>query len=360
MLGELRVELAGGAAYPVSLVGPGAADVAGWVRAVAPAGRLIVVADSNVAPLYGRALSEALTAAGRESRLLVFEAGEASKSARVVASLWEGAFEGPVDRGDVVVGVGGGVAGDLAGFVAATLMRGVRFVAVATSTVAMSDAAIGGKTGINLPRGKNLVGAFHHPVGVGLWVSALTTLPERERRGGIAEVVKSAVIAGESEVAALEASSAALAAGEPQALAAAVAMAAGVKCAIVGRDPTEKGERALLNFGHTFGHAIEHASGYGEWTHGEAVAAGMMCALRYGVAQGLTPPDLVGRIERLLATQKLPTVPPSLSLSEWIEPITRDKKRSGSNVKLILCRRLGRCEIVPTPIDEFVAWLGTL
>ena len=347
----------GAAVTPIEVVRGGEAVVAEAVVAHRPAGRLLVVTDSHVRDAYAAPLVTTLVARGRSARLLCVAAGEASKSPAVLAGLWEEALAAPLDRGDAVIAVGGGVVGDLAGFLAATLLRGIAVVQVPTTVLAMADASIGGKTGINVSVGKNLVGAFHQPVAVLQWLDALSTLDDREYRSGLAEVVKSALIDGEEALAGLEAAAARLVARDGDALLQAIAMAARLKAGVVSRDVHEHGERALLNLGHTFGHAIEHGAGYGEWTHGEAVAAGMMCALRYGTATGVTDVGLAERVRALLAALGLPTDPPAMHLDAWLGPMTRDKKRAGDEVKLILCRRAGACEVVRTGYDALSNWL---
>jgi len=347
----------GDAVTPIEAIRGGASAVAGAVAAQRPTGRLLVVTDSNIRDAYARPLVDALVAANRSARLLCVDAGEGAKSPLVLATLWDDALAEPLDRGDAVVAVGGGVVGDLAGFLAATLLRGIAVVQVPTTVLAMADASIGGKTGINVALGKNLVGAFHQPVAVLQWIDALLTLDAREYRSGLAEVVKSALIDGEEALVALEATASSLAVRDGDALLSAIAMAARLKAGIVSRDVHEQGERALLNLGHTFGHAIEHGAGYGGWTHGEAVAAGMMCALRYGASAGLNDSALVARVEALLSTLGLPTRPPTMTLDAWLGPMTRDKKRAGDEVKLILCRRPGACEVVRTGYDALSNWL---
>ena len=354
---QVRVD---GGSYDIVTVPGSAETVANEIVARVATGRLLVLSDSNVWPLHGEALCSAFRSLGREVREFSVPAGEASKSLRTLGGLWDEAFEGPLDRGDVVVAVGGGVIGDLGGFVASTLMRGIRVVQVPTTVLAMADAAIGGKTGINLDCGKNLVGTFHQPSVVVQWTGSLGTLPLRELRSGLAEVVKSAVLAGEAELATLERSASALAAGDPAAVSAAVRMAGALKADIVSRDEREGGIRRLLNFGHTLGHAIETASGYGEWTHGEAVSMGMVLALRFGISRGITRDEELARVSALLGELKLPLSAPSLRVDEWMAPIERDKKRSGESVRMILCHSIGDCRDELTPLTDVVEWLRTL
>lgn len=345
---------------PIEAVEGDLAALAARIVAVAPRGRLIVVSDDTVGTLYGVALVSELTRLGHDARAVSFPAGEASKSIATAVALWTDLFSHPFDRGDSIIALGGGVTGDLAGFVASTAMRGVRVVQVPTSVLAMCDAAIGGKTGVNVDAGKNLVGTFHHPAAVLCWLPALASLDDREYRSGLAEAVKSALIDGAPSFDAIERDAEALARRDAEAIRRTVGMAAHLKARIVTEDDREQGVRRLLNLGHTFGHAIEHASGYGAWTHGEAVAAGMMAALRFGVDHGLTAPALLERLGRVLTALGLPTSPPALSVAEWVEPMSRDKKRQGEHIRLVLCRAAGACLDHPVTLTALTEWLPAL
>lgn len=329
-------------AYPVHVLRGPATRIAAAVDAAAPTGRLVVVSDDTVAALYAGPLAEALrSTAGRDVRVVTFAAGEASKSLDTARTLWSALFDAPFDRGDVIVALGGGVTGDLAGFVAATAMRGVRFVQVPTTVLAMSDAAIGGKTGVNVPQGKNLVGAFHAPEAVVAWIDTLQTLSERERRSGLAEIIKSAWIEGPDAVDQVARDAAAMAGGDLDALERGVDIAARLKARIVTEDEREGGRRRLLNLGHTFGHAIETSTGYGTWTHGEAVAAGMVLAARASEAFGFADASFERQMRTIVEACGLPVEPPDLAIDEWLDPMLRDKKRSGDGVRLVLGRRAG-------------------
>lgn len=349
-----------GAAYVVDMSIGGLETLAARVDALAGPGRLHVLSDSNVHELYGDGFVEALAGRGRWVKCHVFEAGEASKSLATVSTLWDALLSDDIDRGDTVVAFGGGVVGDVAGFVASTVLRGIDVVQVPTTLLAMADASIGGKTGINHASGKNLVGSFHHPVAVLAWLPALRTQSDRELRSGLAEVVKCALIAGEQEFRLLEDTADALSRREDRALRDAVWMAAEVKAKIVTEDAREKGVRRILNFGHTFGHAIEHASGYGEWTHGEAVAVGMRMACQFGADAGYCGSDLPERVSQLLHRLNLPTENPSLSIPQWMAPIARDKKRSGQDLSLVICRRPGLCEAQRISMSRICGWLADL
>lgn len=342
--------------YPV-LFARSAQDVANAVVHAAPKGRLLIISDSNVAPLYLAPLQAALEAHQRVVRTFVVPAGEASKSVTRAAALWDEIFAGDVDRNDTVVALGGGVVGDLSGFMASTIMRGLAFIQVPTTMLAMSDAAIGGKTGINISAGKNLVGAFHQPKAVIAWTDALLTLPRRELASGMAEVIKSALIDGDEAVERFRTTARRALEGDREAIEACAQIGAGLKARIVSEDELEHGVRSYLNLGHTFAHAIEHASGYGEWTHGEAVAAGMVIAAEYSHHIGACDASVVQQVREMVREVQLPEEPPRMKLDEWVNPIFRDKKRAGNQVKLILIRGAGGVFGHPTTFDELSTWL---
>jgi 3-dehydroquinate synthase len=250
-----------------------------------------------------------------------------------------------------VIALGGGVVGDLAGFAAATYQRGAPLVQVPTTLLAQVDSSVGGKTGVNHPLGKNMIGAFHQPRAVLIDPDCLATLPERELRAGIAEVVKYGAIRDHAFFALLEDDMDRLLARDAQALVRAIDRSCAIKADIVAADERESGVRALLNFGHTFGHAIETAAGYGNWLHGEAVAAGMIMAAKLSErAQGLAVEDRA-RLEALTARARLPVAPPALTRQRWLELIARDKKAEGGTVHFILLSALGRA-VVTSAISE--------
>ena len=250
-------------------------------------------------------------------------------------------------RDATIVALGGGVIGDLAGFAAACWMRGIAFVQIPTTLLAMVDSSVGGKTAVNLPQGKNLVGAFHQPRAVVIDTSTLATLPDRELRSGIAEVVKYAAIADVEFFAWLEANADALLARDAQALAHAIAVSCRQKAGVVARDETEQGERALLNFGHTFGHALEAVAGYGQLLHGEAIAIGMCLAAKLSATRNLAPREDFDRLRGLLQTFGLPTeVPGGVDFDAVVAAMRLDKKNVSGRLRLILWRGVGRAEIV--------------
>lgn len=346
----------GAAASAVAWLDGGPKELADLLASQVPTGRILCIADSALRGEVEKVV-HSLLQMGRQSRIVWVEAGESAKTADALARVWNEAFRGPLDRGDTVVTIGGGVVSDLGGFAAATLLRGLPVLHVTTTLMGMVDAAIGGKTGVDLPVGKNLIGAFHQPRAVIQWGSALSTLPDREFRAGLAEVVKCALLRGEAEFAGLEADAAALLAREPEAVARAVALATGTKTEIVSRDPLERGERALLNLGHTFGHALEAATGYERFLHGEAVAVGLVAALRFGLSLGITEVQLPARVASLLAVLGLPTEPPSIAPEIWRDGLSRDKKRTADAVRFVFCRQPGWCETQVVELDRVDAWI---
>ena len=344
------------APHPIAWLEGGPSALADMMREVVPSGRLLVVADRKLQSAVEATVSE-LAARGRVARVVWVEGGEAAKTVSALSGIWTEAFAGPLDRGDTVVTVGGGVVSDLGGFAAATLMRGLPVVHVATTLMGMVDAALGGKTGVDLPAGKNLVGAFHVPSAVIQWGASLPTLPDRDFASGLAEVVKCALLSGERALAQLEADAPALCEREAAAVGRAVALATQTKMALVARDPQERGDRALLNLGHTIGHALEAVTGYERYLHGEAVAIGLVAALRFGSALGETEPGLAARVAALLTRLGLPTELPDLPPEIWREALSRDKKRTDDAVRFVLCRSAGQCALKIVELDRVDAWI---
>lgn len=315
----------------------------------------LLVTDQHVRSPHAEAIAAQLDEADWHVRLVALPPGETTKSLEATADLYNHLVDMPADRSTVVIAVGGGVIGDLAGFAAATYNRGIPFVQVPTTLLAMVDSSVGGKVGINHPRGKNLIGAFHQPLGVLIDTDYLTTLPDREFRAGLAEVIKYGVILDSSFFHYLEQHAAEIVAREPAALRRIVASSCELKAAVVSQDEFERtGLRAVLNYGHTFGHAFEALSGYGELLHGEAVAIGMQYAARLAVKLDRIPQEIVDRQERLLVALGLPvSLPASLSWSpdEVLAAMRLDKKTLGGKLRFVLPTRLGHVELVPG-IDE--------
>ena len=308
----------------------------------------VLISDDAVAPLYLDRVIAALRRARPELRLAhwTMPAGEASKTLAGYGQAIEAIARAGARRDATVYALGGGVVGDLAGFAAATWMRGVDCVQLPTTLLAMVDSSVGGKTAVDLPQGKNLVGAFHPPRAVLADTTALRTLPPRELRAGLAEVVKYGAIVDGGFLDWLEDHAAALLAMDDAALAEAIARSCAHKAAIVARDPYEHGERALLNFGHTFGHALETAQGYGGLIHGEAVAVGMVQAARLSERLGLSSPAETARLRGLLQRFGLPVEPPEgLAAAELLAHMRLDKKTQASGLRFIVWQGAGRARV---------------
>ena len=330
------------------LVGRGLLQGASARVAALGARNVVVVSDDNVAPLYAEVLAASLQTQGHQTATIVVKAGEASKSFQNLAWLCEEILAARVERGDLVVALGGGVVGDLAGFAAAILRRGVRLVQIPTTLLAQVDSSVGGKTGINSAHGKNLVGAFHQPSLVVADTALLDTLPTREMRAGYAEVAKYGLIGDRDFFDWCEANWRAIFAGGPE-RDHAVARSCAAKAAVVARDEREEGERALLNLGHTFAHALERVTNYdaARLVHGEAVAIGLALAFRFSTQLGLSPGQDAGRVAAHLAAAGLPTrladIPGGCAgVEELIEAMRQDKKVKGGELTFILARGIGQ------------------
>ena len=340
---ELQVEL-GERRYPIR-IGRGLLDDPAALAALVTGRHALVVTDANVAPHYLARVQAALS--GKTTGTVVLPAGEQEKTLARFGDVMAALAALGASRDATVVALGGGVVGDLAGFAAACWMRGVRFVQLPTTLLAMVDSSVGGKTAVDLPQGKNLVGAFHQPAAVLADVATLDTLPPRELRAGLAEVVKYGAIGDAAFFGWLEEHAEALLARDPDALAHAIATSCAHKAGIVARDETEQGERMLLNFGHTFGHAIETQQGYGGLLHGEAIAVGMVLAARLSADLGRAPWSDTARLAALLGRLELPVeLPPGLSGDALLARMRLDKKAVSGAVRLILWNGLGQAEVV--------------
>lgn len=330
--------------YPIQLVSGD--DGVGVFAASRWPGRLaFIVADANTARHAG-AVERSFQAVGFHTASAVLPPGEEQKCLASAAGLFDALAEARADRKTLVVAVGGGVIGDLAGLAAATFNRGLPLLMVPTSLLAMVDSSVGGKVGINHPRGKNLIGAFHQPVGVWIDTRTLDTLPEREYRSGLAEVVKYGVILDADLFAYLEANTVPILARDPAAVRHIVARSCRLKADVVENDERElTGLRAVLNYGHTFAHAFEAVAGYGTWLHGEAVAAGMVCAARLAASRGLIGRDVAFRQERLLAALGLPTAPGPWPQGDLIAAMQSDKKAEAGRLRFVLPVRLGEVRL---------------
>ncbi len=337
----------GARAYEV-LIGPGLIDAAGGrIAPLLKRARTAVVADETVNGLHGARLRASLEAAGIETHFITVASGEASKSFEGLARLTDQLLALGLDRGDLIIAFGGGVVGDLAGFAAAIYKRGIDFVQIPTTLLAQVDSSVGGKTAIDTPRGKNLVGAFHQPRLVLADLDVLSTLFDREMRAGYAEVIKYGLLGDFGFFEWLETHGAAVLAREPEALAHAVARSVEMKAEIVAEDERESGRRALLNLGHTFGHALEAELGFGDGLlHGEAVALGCAQAFRFSARLGLVSSQQALRAERGVAAGGLPVrldqiAGATLSADRLIDHMAQDKKAEGGALTLVLARGIG-------------------
>ncbi len=306
-------------------------------------GRCAVISDRNVAPRFAKAVQLGLKKAGFDSVLITVPAGEPAKSLKVVEYCYDVLAKHRLERKSFIVALGGGVVGDLAGFVAATYLRGIAFVQVPTTLLAQVDSSVGGKVGVNLKAGKNLVGAFHQPRLVLCDIDALRTLPMREFRAGLAEVIKYGIIYDAALFARLERDLPKLLNREPKTLTEVIARCCEIKADVVGQDETETGLRAILNFGHTIGHAIENISGYGKYLHGEAISIGQIAAARIsGAVLGLDAGE-IGRIEAIFRGAGLPTQIQfnASQRKKLLGAMRLDKKVSGGEVKFVLAKKIG-------------------
>ncbi|OED35477.1 3-dehydroquinate synthase [Chromatiales bacterium (ex Bugula neritina AB1)] len=302
---------------------------------------VLIVTDENTAPHYLPALQETLS--GFNCNRLVLPPGESQKTLDTVASIYDQLMRDRFDRNSTLIALGGGVVGDICGFAAATYQRGVRFVQVPTTLLAQVDSSVGGKTGVNHPLGKNMIGAFHQPACVIADMDTLTTLPARELKAGLAEVIKYGLIDDAEFFQWVDKNLSGLLSLEATSLRQAVAHCCENKARIVASDEREKGKRALLNLGHTFGHAIENACGYGVWLHGEAIAAGMCLAAQFSIALGQLPEPDLAIIKSVFQRADLPVQPPAeMTAQDCLNLMSRDKKVKDNILTLVLMKGIGR------------------
>jgi 3-dehydroquinate synthase len=352
------------------LVGPGelssiAQHVQTWLAARfgrKSAGKALIVTDANVQDPHATRVWNSLNANGWTCRTAVLEPGEQSKRLDVISGLYDTLVELEADRQTVVIAVGGGVVGDAAGFAAATYARGLPFVQAPTSLLAHVDSSVGGKVGVNHPRGKNLIGAFHQPLGVVIDTDTLNTLPDREYRSGLAEVVKYGVILDAELFASLEANVDGLNDRAPEVMQRVIERCCRLKADVVEQDEFERtGLRSALNYGHTFAHAFESLTGYGELLHGEAVSVGMVCASRLARRRGTIDADVTDRQVALLQAVGLPTRLPQgieISLDEALGRMRLDKKAVAGRLRFVLPTRMGHVEVVDdVPLEDVRAVL---
>jgi 3-dehydroquinate synthase len=354
---SLRVEL-GSRSYDIAVTSRSLAGVGSFARQRCRGTIAFVLTDENV-KAHAERVAASLGAAGFESHLVILAHGEAQKSLNVAATLYDGLVDLHADRRTLVVAVGGGVIGDLAGFVAATFNRGLPLLMVPTTLLAMVDSSVGGKVAVNHPRAKNLIGIFHQPIGVWIDTATLATLPDRDYRSGLAEVVKYGVILDAEFFAYLEANADAALQRDEETVRYIVTRCCRLKADVVEKDEREEtGLRAALNYGHTFGHAFETAAGYGGWLHGEAVAAGMVCASRLAERLGRIGAQVTQRQQELLQKFGLPTERGPWPVADLLATMRSDKKAIAGRMRLVLPSRLGAVELVEdVPPAEVVAVL---
>ncbi|WP_208296105.1 bifunctional shikimate kinase/3-dehydroquinate synthase AroKB [Telluria antibiotica] len=353
---SLNVEL-GDRSYPIA-IGRGLLDDASLLnRHIGGSGKVAIVTNTTVAPLYLEKVAAPLRAAGREVVPIVLPDGEEYKNWESLNLVFDALLANKCDRKTTLVALGGGVVGDMTGFAAATYMRGVPFVQIPTTLLAQVDSSVGGKTGINHPLGKNMIGAFYQPRAVIADTATLDTLPQRELAAGLAEVIKHGAILDAGFFDWIEANIVKLVARDHAALAHAIARSCEIKADVVARDEREGGLRAVLNFGHTFGHAIEAGMGYGAWLHGEAVGCGMVMAADLSHRLGLIDAAAVARVCALVQAAGLPVVAPDLGTPRWIELMEVDKKNEGGAIKFILLKPLGSPSITNAPREQLEATL---
>ena len=343
----LEVDL-GNRSYPI-YIGANLIDQPVLFSACEKATSIYIVTNTTVAPLYAERLTKTLASFGKPVRTIALPDGESYKDWKNLQLIFDDLLKFGADRQTILVALGGGVIGDMTGFAAASFMRGVRFIQVPTTLLAQVDSSVGGKTGINHPLGKNMIGAFHQPVAVVADLSTLKTLPARELSAGLAEVIKHGAIADAAFLDWIEANTAALLACDTEAMAHAVLRSCQIKSAVVSADEREGGIRATLNFGHTFGHAIEAGMGYGEWLHGEAVACGMVmgadlsCRLKH-----ISKADL-DRLRKVIQSMNLPTEAPKFGAPRYMELMQVDKKTEGGQIRYVVLEKIGKAQIKSVP-----------
>jgi len=313
------------------------------------AARALVVSNTSIAPIWAAQLIEALTPHYRQISVLELPDGEEHKDWPALNSIFDHLLAHGADRKTVLFALGGGVVGDIAGFAAGCYMRGVPFVQVPTTLLAQVDSSVGGKTAINHRLGKNMIGLFYQPQRVVCDLDTLETLPQREFIAGLAEVIKYGPIADADFLGWIEDHLDALLQRDPAALTHAIARSCEIKADVVGQDEKEGGLRAILNFGHTFGHAIESGLGYGQWLHGEAVGCGMRMATDLSVRLGLVPPSALERMHRLLLRAGLPVQAPDLGAECYLEWMGRDKKAEAGEIRFIVLESMGRAALRTAP-----------
>ena len=351
----LKVDL-GQRSYPI-FIGSDLIDRPELFEACAKASSIYIVTNTTVAPLYAERLSKTLASFGKSVRTIALPDGESFKDWKNLQTIFDELLKHGADRQTVLVALGGGVIGDMTGFAAASFMRGIRFIQVPTTLLSQVDSSVGGKTGINHPLGKNMIGAFHQPIAVIADLSTLKTLPPRELSAGLAEVIKHGAIADASFLDWIEANTSALLACDIEAMSHAVLRSCEIKSAVVSADEREGGVRATLNFGHTFGHAIEAGMGYGEWLHGEAVGCGMVMGAKLAcLLKKITQAD-ADRLTRIIHAMHLPTTAPKFGADRYIDLMQVDKKAEGGQIRYVLLEQIGKAYIATAPHEAVIETL---
>jgi 3-dehydroquinate synthase len=330
--------------YPIH-IGQGLLGQAELLQAHLPRKRAAIITNTTVAPLYLDRLQQTLQAIGVSSVPVVLPDGEEYKTGETLDQIYDALLRNRCERSTPLIALGGGVIGDMTGFAAATYLRGVPFIQIPTTLLAQVDSSVGGKTGINHPLGKNMIGAFYQPQLVLADTDTLNTLPDKELAAGMAEVIKYGLIRDLPFLEWLEQNVEKLMARDNAALQYAIARSCENKAEVVAADERESGERALLNLGHTFGHAIESGMGYGNWLHGEAVAAGTVMAANLSQRLGWISPHDVARVRRLLERAHLPVISPDLGTDKYLELMGLDKKVEGGKIRFVLLRQVGKAAV---------------
>ena len=342
--------------YPI-YIGSDLIDRPELFEACSKASSIYIVTNTTVAPLYAERLSKTLATFGKSVRTITLPDGESFKDWKNLQTIFDELLKHGADRQTVLVALGGGVIGDMTGFAAASFMRGIRFIQVPTTLLSQVDSSVGGKTGINHPLGKNMIGAFHQPVAVVADLNTLKTLPPRELSAGLAEVIKHGAIADARFLDWIEANTNALLACDIETMSHAVLRSCEIKSAVVSADEREGGVRATLNFGHTFGHAIEAGMGYGEWLHGEAVACGMVMGAKLScLLQKITQAD-VDRLTRIIHAMHLPITAPKFGAERYIELMQVDKKAEGGQIRYVLLEQIGKAYMSTAPHEAVLETL---
>ena len=351
----LEVDL-GSRSYPIH-IGTDLIDQAELFSACEKASSLYIVTNTTVAPLYAQRLTQTLEKLGKSVRTIVLPDGESYKDWKNLQLIFDELLKHGAERQTMLLALGGGVIGDMTGFAAASFMRGIRFIQVPTTLLAQVDSSVGGKTGINHPLGKNMIGAFHQPVAVIADLNTLKTLPPRELSAGLAEVVKHGAIADAQFLDWIEANAKELLACDTKAMAHAVLRSCEIKSAVVSADEREGGIRATLNFGHTFGHAIEAGMGYGEWLHGEAVGCGMVMGVNLSCRLKHISQIEVDRLTQIIQSMNLPTEPPKFGAERYMDLMQVDKKTEGGQIRYVVLEKIGKAQVKSVPDAQVIETL---